>query len=158
LKHFDNGIKMSTLHGVSRLAKIVKRARATRSYKDFEQVVGVPHSTLRRIEEGLVREPEDHTLLAIAPHTPYIFEQLRSILNDRYPVPLEEIQQVRTAEDLMPLVRQLSSQESARLIQLIAAQLGGIEEPDIPTSSEVPELSSDEMAQVLRAIASRLRD
>ena len=110
--------------GVSRLAAIVRQARGNRSYREFQNLTGVSHATIRRLELQEVKSPEDLTLAAIAPYTPYTYEELKAIATERQ---RGEIRSYRVAEDLLPYVRELPDSEAARLAQMIVARLGNIQ-------------------------------
>ena len=119
-----NGDMTKTLYtemGLSKLAEIVRQSRGGRSFREFQAVTGVSHATIRRIELEEVKSPEDVTLAAIAPHTPYSYEELKAIATER-----KQQAQVRSyhlAEDLLPYVNQLPDIEAARLAQMIVARL-----------------------------------
>lgn len=110
--------------GLRRLAEIIKSAREHRSYREFESVTGVSHATIRRLELCEVKNPEDNTLVQVAPFTPYSYEELKAIAQERE---RGEIRKYRIAEDLLPMVNELPSREAARLAQMIVGKLGGVE-------------------------------
>lgn len=114
-----------TLSGLKRLATIVRQARKpSKSFREFELITGISHSTLRRIEMEEVQNPDDFTLAAIAPTTPYSFEELKAIAQERQYIP--NIAQVKTAEDLLPIAMQLSDAELGRLGIMIVSHLAKI--------------------------------
>jgi transcriptional regulator with XRE-family HTH domain len=112
-----------TEQGLVRLAEIIKQARAGRSYRDFESETGVSHATIRRLEHCEVRNPEDLTLMQIALFTPYSYEELKAIAQERE---RGEVRKYRIAEDLLPMVNELPDREAARLAQIIVGRLAGI--------------------------------
>lgn len=109
--------------GLSQLAEIIKQARGDRSYREFETVTGVSHATIRRLELCEVRTPEDATLSQIAPFTPYSYEELKAIAQERE---RGEIRKYRIAEDVLPIVNELPAVEAARLAQMIVGRLAGL--------------------------------
>jgi transcriptional regulator with XRE-family HTH domain len=112
-----------TEQGLLRLAEIIKQARGNRSYREFENVTGVSHATIRRLELREVTTPEDTTLSQIAPFTPYTYEELKAIAQERE---RGEIRKYRIAEDILPMVKELPVTEAARLAQMIVCQLAGM--------------------------------
>lgn len=98
------------------MAQIARSARGERSYREFEKIAGVSHAAMRRVELAEVRNPDDTTLAKIAPFTPYSFEELKAIAQERQ---VGELRRYRTAEDLLPLVQELPVEERARLGQMI---------------------------------------
>lgn len=122
----DQEMGAYTLEGLRRLAQIVKDARRNRSYREFEELTGLSHATIRRLELEEVKEPKDSTLEAIAPHTPYSLEELKAIATEKESSPIREY---RVAEDLLPYVNQLPDIEAARLAQMIVARLAGMDYP-----------------------------
>lgn len=102
--------------GLQKLAQIARSARGDRSYREFEKISGVSHAAQRRVELGEVKNPDDTTLVKIAPYTPYSFEELKAIAQERQ---VGELRRYRTAEDLLPLVNELPVEERARLGQMI---------------------------------------
>lgn len=123
-------INAYTKSGLKELAKIVTQARGNLSYRQFEALIKdillrkglsgtVPHATIRRIELCDWRRygPDRETLIKIACVLPYTVDELQAIMSsdsiDSYP------QQYRSAEDVLPLVNQLSEAEKVRLIGMI---------------------------------------
>lgn len=106
--------------GLKKLAQIAKNARGDRSYREFEKIAGVSHAAMRRVELVEVKNPDDTTLAKIAPYTPYSFEELKAIAQERQ---VGELRRYRTAEDLLPLVNELPVEERARLGQMIFGHL-----------------------------------
>ncbi|HEY9737572.1 MAG TPA: hypothetical protein V6D06_14860 [Trichocoleus sp.] len=105
-----------TEQGLLRLAEIVKRSRGGRSYRDLEALTGVSHATIRRLEKLEVKTPEDSTLQSLAPLTPYSFEELKAIGQERE---RPEIREYLVAEDVWPIVSSLPANEAARLAKMI---------------------------------------
>lgn len=109
-----------TTDGLKKLADIVRTARGDRGYRAFERLSGVSHAVVRRIELEEVKNPDDTTLAKLAPYTPYNFDELKAIAQERL---VGEVRKYRTAEDLLPLVAELPVAERSRLAQLI---IGGL--------------------------------
>lgn len=105
-----------TQAGLKKLAEIARSARGDRSYREFEKITGVSHAAMRRVELNEVKNPDDTTLAKIAPYTPYSFEELKAIAQERS---VGELRRYRTAEDLLPLVTELPVEERTRLGQMI---------------------------------------
>lgn len=106
--------------GLSTLANIIKQARGSMSYREFQEITGVSHATIRRLENVEVKAPEDATLAAIASQTPYAYEELKAIATQRQQI---EVRKYLVAEDLLPYVNELPDVEAARLAQIIIARL-----------------------------------
>lgn len=104
-----------TQQGLEELARIIRSSRGNRSQHDFEDLVGVSHATISRIEQGLVKEPSIATLLKIAPYTPYNVAELMAIALGLSET--EAVRQFKTAEDAWPVVEMLPKQEAGRLVK-----------------------------------------
>jgi transcriptional regulator with XRE-family HTH domain len=150
---------MFTEPGLLKLAQIVKQARKERSYRDFEEITGISHTTIRRLELTEVKNPDVATLSKLAPHTPYCVEELVSIAGENHKA---EIREYRTAEEAMAVVGQLSKQEAARLAQMIIgrlAKMDAVVQNDPPNDGlflQIRLMDQEQMAEVLRAIADRM--
>ncbi|MFB2897410.1 hypothetical protein ACE1CI_31215 [Aerosakkonemataceae cyanobacterium BLCC-F50] len=148
-----------TESGLLKLAQIIKQARGSRSYREFEAISGVSHATIRRLEICDVKNPDIATLANLAIHTPYSVEELIAVAEERDKV---DIRQYRTAEEAIGVVDQLNHQEAARLAQMIVGRLAKmdvkIEEnpPDDGLLLQIRLMSPEQMAEVLRAVANRL--
>lgn len=148
-----------TEQGLLKLAQIIKQARGSRSYREFEALSKVSHATIRRLEICDVKNPDIATLANLAVHTPYTLEELIAVAEERDKV---EIRQYRTAEEAIGVVDQLNHQEAARLAQMIIGRLAKmdvkIEEnpPDDGLLLQIRLMSQEQMAEVLRAVANRL--
>lgn len=112
-----------TAAGLAKLAQIAKDARGDRGYRPFERLSGISHAVQRRLELEEVKNPDDTTLAKLAPYTPYSFDELKAIAQERQ---MGELRKYRTAEDLLPLVQELPLPERARLAQLIVGTLARI--------------------------------
>ncbi|MBD2771202.1 hypothetical protein [Iningainema tapete] len=113
-----------TLEGLQKLAEIVNQARGHMSYRDFGDKIDISHTTLRRIAQLEVKEPEISTLAKLAPHTPYSLEELIAICqSSNAPT---RVRTYKTAEDVLPAVEELPPTEAARLAQMIIARLAGL--------------------------------
>ena len=106
--------------GLIKLAKIVRHSRGDRSFREFERLTNISHAVIRRLEIVEVKNPDDSTLSKLAPLTPFSFEELKAIAQERQQ---GEIRKYRVAEDLLPIVNQLPYSEMARLGQMIIAKL-----------------------------------
>ena len=113
--------KRLTEVGLERLAEIIKRARDSRSYREFEKVTGVSHATIRRIENGEVKKPDFETLEKLAPHSPYTPQELQAIAQGKFQV--DKVRKYLVAEDVLPMTNELPAAEAARLVQLIVGRL-----------------------------------
>lgn len=101
---------------LSDFQEILKQARGHRSFRAFGALFGLPHSTVRRLEQGETTNPDQETLDALAEKLPYTADELRAIIEDRQPEPLRE---VASAEDIVRLAKDLPASEIKRAIQLI---------------------------------------
>lgn len=116
-----------TPEGLKRLGKIVRQARGSLSYRQFEQELGgePSHATLWRLEHGIGKDPDLSVLEKIAPLTPYSLEELLAIAGveptQRYDV---QPQQTVTAEDAWVIIEQLPDSEKSRLGQMLFAYFG----------------------------------
>lgn len=106
--------------GLERLGEIAKSARGARSFREFEKISGISHAAIRRLELVEVKNPDDTTLAKLAPYTPYSFEELKAIAQERQ---VGEVRKYRTAEDLLPMVAELPVPEMVRLGQMIFGKL-----------------------------------
>lgn len=109
-----------TLAGIRRLAEIARDARNSRVLTEFEELSGIPISTIRRLEAGGNKTIEYVTLQRLAPHTPYTAQELLAIGTESENMNLREY---RLAEDVLPSAEQLPPAELARLIELLAIML-----------------------------------
>lgn len=91
-------------------------------------MVGVSHGVLDRLEKGETKNPPDSTLVALAPHTGFSFEELKSLLASRT---TPEIRKCRTAQEAWAIIKGLPREEKALLGQMILAELGGLPSPDL---------------------------
>ncbi len=109
--------------GLVKLAAIVRQARGSLSFRKFEDLTDVSHATIRRLENHEVKNPEDSTLMQIATHTPYSYEELKAIAQERN---TNKIRNYLVAEDIFPSTNELPEKEAARLAQMIVGRLAGI--------------------------------
>lgn len=143
-----------TEEGLTRLAAIVRQARGPLSYTGFQEVTGISHAALWKIENLKVKRVEFETLDALAPHTGYTKEQLLAIATevDAAPIPPKNPSKCDSVEFLyaaeaIPHLKKLLPGEAFLLIE------------DLMQSSA---LSSDELAKLLLrlsdAIAAKLNN
>ena len=109
-----------TESGLKTLSQIIRTARGDRSFRQFEKLTGISHSTLRRLELTEVPNPDDITLSKIANFTNYSFDSLKAIAQERN---VGERQKFQLAEELMSMVEELSTVEMVRLGQMILERL-----------------------------------
>jgi transcriptional regulator with XRE-family HTH domain len=151
-------MSLFTEAGLLKLAEIVKQARGERSYREFEEITGISHTTIQRLEGVKVKNPDVATLSKLAPHTPYSVEELVSIAGESK----TDVREYRTAEEAMAVVGQLSKQEMARLGQMIIASLatmGAVVQDEPPNDGlflQIRLMNQQQMAAVLHAIADRM--
>lgn len=148
-----------TWEGIEKLAQIIRAARGHESARSFAKKVGLSPTSIDRILNGVVMEPELKTLEKLAPHLGYTREELIAICaGDNSPQPVREY---RLAEDVMPMVDQLPDREAAKVAQRIIARLT---QPKVSLNSVKGEgvsfhlelMSQVDLADLLRAIASRV--
>lgn len=117
-----------TKKGLEALGTIVRATRGDRTYREFEADVAkileehgvdgrISHGTIRRVEIGDLKSPDYNTLAKLAWATSYTLEELQAIMSERDPFQVER--QYRVAEDLYPLVNQLSEVEAGKLARYI---------------------------------------
>ena len=106
-----------------RLSQAVRVIRGTRSQRRFAKDLGVSYATVRSWEacESL---PGLESLEAIAGARSETLEEFLAYLRGE---PVEK-PKPQVAEDLMPMVEQLSRGEVARLAQIIVGRLAGSKE------------------------------
>jgi len=107
--------------GLQSLAAIVKRARGSKSLREFGDLVDVSHATIGRMERLEVTNPEDSTLEKLAPFTPYSLDELKAIGQEREQH--SPVRDFRVAEDVWPMVDELPDAEMARLAKMIIDRL-----------------------------------
>jgi|GEM_PF-2018276 len=112
-----------TDRGLRQLAEIIKQARGRYSFREFESLTHVSHATIRRLELCEVKNPEDSTLIQIAPLTSYSYDELKAIAQER---DKGEVREYRIAEDVFPMVGKLPVKEKARLAQMIMGDIAGL--------------------------------
>lgn len=118
---------INTVEGREALARIVRQARGKKGLRAFAREVGISHAALSKLEHAETKNPADQTLIALAPHTEFSFDELKAILASRIS---PEIRQYRTAQEAWIVVRSLPREEKALLGQMILAELGGLPSPD----------------------------
>lgn len=99
-----------------RLSEEVKRARGTRSQRQFAKALGVSYPAVRSWEE-CESLPGLENLELIAESLGQSLEEFLAHLRGEQEPGREK--EYRAAEDLLPLLRQLSKAEQARLIHLL---------------------------------------
>lgn len=115
--------------GLERLARIVKAARGSRSFAEFQMATGLSHGTIWYLEQALnpnserkIKEVKFSTLAAIAPHTPYTPDQLMAICQGEVGE-IQEPEKVVMAEDALRVVGQLELKEKTRLLLILVDEL-----------------------------------
>jgi transcriptional regulator with XRE-family HTH domain len=116
---------LTTEGGLSKLAEVIKQARGSHSYRDFESVTGVSHATIRRLELCEVKSPDVETLEKLSRYTPYSTSELLTIAHGRG-FQSASIRHYLIAEDVLPMVNELPPKEAARLAQMIVGKLAGL--------------------------------
>lgn len=145
---------LNTPEGLSQLARIVKAARGHKSLRRFAKEAGLSQSTIQRIEEGVVGSPLDATFRGLARAMHRSPEELRAIAQG---IPQSSVKTVQIAEDLIPLVNQLSATEKARLAQYVVASLAQTDVVmDDFSGSGIEQLSNREIGALLKLIGDRL--
>lgn len=104
------------LSGMDRFIQIIIKARGKYSVREFSEKLGLAHTTLRRLEAGLTKSPDQSTLNMLAEYTPYNADELRAIIEERPPA---EIREMVTAEDFLKIAKDLPPDEIARLAHLL---------------------------------------
>ena len=108
------------LSGMDRFIQIIVKARGEYSVREFSEKLGLSHTTLRRLEAGLTKNPDQSTLNMFAQYTPYTADELRAIIEERPPA---EIREMVTAEDFLKIAKDLPADEVARLVHLLVDYL-----------------------------------
>lgn len=112
-----------------RLSTVISEIRGNRSQREFARVLGVSYAALRTWEK-CESVPGLENLKVIAAAAGLTLEQLLHKVKGK-----EAESAAKTAKDIMPLVSQLSPEETAKLVQL---------------------MSDQQLATLLRAIADRI--
>ncbi len=100
-----------------RLSEAVKKARGSRSQRKFAKDIGVSFAAVRSWEE-CESFPSQENLELIASIAGRSLEELLLYLKgEPYPEP-----RFKSAEDLLPIVSELSDSEAARLVQIIVSR------------------------------------
>ncbi len=99
-----------TAEGLKALGQIVKQTRGKLSFRGFEEVTGISHTTIRRLEREEVQHPDMATLKRLAPQTDYTLEQLIDVCRGQ-PV------KAPTAEYIISLIDALPPQERIKVKQ-----------------------------------------
>lgn len=120
-----------TVAGLTALSQITHTARGDRSFRQFEKLTGISHAALRRLELAEVKNPDDTTLAKLAPYTPYNFEELKAIAQERT---VGEKRKFLVAEELMPMVNELPVAEMVRLGQMILSRLARLLQENVNKS------------------------
>lgn len=120
-----------TREGLAKLGEIVKAARGGRSYRQFQSLTGLSHTTIRNIElyatDAVIDEDFDSpeikefklsTLEDLAPHTGYTAEQLKLICQG-HSVADSIDSQFLVAEDVLGFIYKLPASEVLRLAEAV---------------------------------------
>jgi transcriptional regulator with XRE-family HTH domain len=153
----------NTIEGLAQLARIVREARGHRKIREFAKLAGLSHATISRIEKEDIASPSDTTFECLAEVTGKTFEELKAIARSQAPSPGK---QVRVAEDVLPLVDELSDFEAARLAQIIVARLArmdvsmgtGATDSSSGLKLEINLMTPQQLGAILRSIGDRLAD
>ena len=148
-----------TYEGIEKLAEIIRAARGHLSGRAFAKKVGLSPTSIDRILNGEVMEPELKTLEKLAPHLGYTRDELIAICaGDNSPQPAREY---KLAQDVIPIIDQLPDREAAILAQHIIARLAqpkvslnGVKGEGVSFHLEL--MSQVDLADLLRAIATRV--
>lgn len=97
------------------LSEAIKQARGSRSQRKFAKDLGVSYATVRSWEE-CESFPSQKSLELIASALGYSLEEFLQYLRRQQSHSQPRYQ---VAEDLLPMVNQLSDVEAARLVQMI---------------------------------------
>lgn len=149
----------NTVEGLAELGQLVREVRGKKSYRRFAIEARLSEATIKRIEDGMIKSPSDATFEGLARACKKSQEELRAIAKQQTSVPTLR---VSTAEDLIPLVNQLSDEQAARLAQYIVARLARM---DVVMSENQPGglsinvqlMSNSQLGAVLKTIGDRLQ-
>jgi transcriptional regulator with XRE-family HTH domain len=111
-----------TEEGLEKLAEIVRNARGNMSERGFAQKIGVSNTTIKRIEDCAVQEPEISTLAKLSVVVGYTKEELIAILEMTPKKPPARI--YKTAEDAIPVIEQLPKREKMKLAKYLIDEIG----------------------------------
>lgn len=146
----------NTIEGLAQLGQIVREARGKNSYRRFAKEAGLSEATIKRIEDGMIKSPQDTTFAGLARACKRSHEELRAIARQEVTL---ATRQVTVAEDLIPLVNQLSNTEAARLAQYIVGRLGNLDTEVLnPSQENLRTLTNEQLSMVLRLVADRLQE
>lgn len=149
----------NTVEGLAQLSQLVRKVRGKKSYRRFAQEAGLSEATIKRIEDSMIKSPSDATFEGLARACKCSPEELRAIAREQNSL---QTLRVSTAEDLIPLVNQLSDEQAARLAQYIVARLARMEVSMTDTvqgglSINVQLMSNSQLGAVLKTIGDRLQ-
>lgn len=135
-----NEIQFTTV-GLAKLSEIVRRARASLSLRDFQEVVGLSFGAIRDLEQKKVKEVKLSTLAKIAPHTPYTFEELLTICTGEEPSLPPSAREFLLADQVLPIIHQLPPEEKRRLRKI-----------------DLSSMSNEDLADAMKAIADEFNE
>jgi transcriptional regulator with XRE-family HTH domain len=110
-----------TQDGLLELGRIINTAKGELSVRAFARKAHINYQTINRLIRGEVREPEITTLEKLAPHLGRDKYQLIAICEGRKN--RLQVPQYSIAEDVLPIINQLSDAEAMRVAQAILARL-----------------------------------
>ena len=100
-----------------RLSEAVKKARGSRSQRKFAKDIGVSFAAVRSWEECESFPSQENLELIASVAGRSLEEFLLYLKGEPYPE-----SRFKSAEDLLPIVSELSDSEAARLIQIIVSR------------------------------------
>lgn len=113
-----------THEGLQELGSIINTARGAMSVRGFARKIGINYQTINRLIRGEVQEPEISTLEKLAPHLGRDKYQLIAICEGRKGK--TKAPEYSIAEDVLPIINQLSDVEALRVAQAILTRLAGV--------------------------------
>lgn len=123
-----------SLQGRIRLGKLIRQTRGGLSYREFDELVGISHGQIRKLELGEVANPDRRTLQKLGAKMGYSFEEIHAILTES--PPSNGSRHYYTVEEIMNLVRDLPLSEVGRLGQQIFSYLLALDE--LPARQQEP--------------------
>lgn len=130
-----------TSTGLGRLSEIIRSSRGALSLRVFQEVTGLSFATIRDLEQKNVKEVKLSTLAKLAPHTPYIFEELLTICTGEESSPTPSRREFLLADQVLPIIHQLPPDEKRRLRKI-----------DLAT------MSDEDLADAMKAIANEFNE
>lgn len=115
--------------GVEQLANIVRQARGSMSFREFEACLGLSHGQIRRLESCKEPNPSNHTLVRIARYIGKDLEELQKMLIDGNGLAYSTTDRLTDAE-LRAAIQSLPRSELLELAHFIVDRLAQTSEPD----------------------------